>query len=111
LGAWHAAHPRAGRPAGPGSPSAAGLQPTTVARCIACHGGDIAPRIPFGDPAALAPLLVTGEYPRGRLLDEVLFRLTPEAGPDRMPRGMNIDDDGRRTLERYFLSVAARAAR
>ena len=50
--------------------------------------------------------LIGGNYPHGRLLDEILFRLTPEAGAARMPRGMAIDPAQQRELERYFTNLA-----
>jgi hypothetical protein len=112
LTAWYGSHPppHAAPPAAQaaGSPGPA-RQPRLLGQCAACHGGDVAPHIPFADPAALAPLLVGGVYPRGRLLDEILFRLAPEAGVDRMPRGMNPAADEREALERYFIALAAGA--
>jgi hypothetical protein len=72
------------------------------------RSGEIAPVIPFESPDNLARSLVHGDYPRGRLLDEILFRLSLEAGSDSMPRGMTIDAGQRRALEEYFLAVAAR---
>ena len=107
---WYANHPPAEsalrRPQAAAAP-VNGSQPPLLARCAACHGGDVAPLIPFSDPAALASRLAAGGYPHGRLLDEILYRLAPEAGADRMPRGINIDSDERRALERYFIAVAA----
>jgi hypothetical protein len=76
---------------------------------MGCHTGDVGPALPFARREALAPLLVAGNYPRGRLLDEILFRLSPVAGSDSMPRGLAIDDGQRRELEEYFLAVAAGA--
>jgi cytochrome c553 len=92
--------------AAPGGHHAPGSVPTLVQQCAACHGSDIAPGLPFEDPVALARLLVDGNYPHGRLLDEVLFRLTPEAGAGRMPRGVAIDAAEQRELEGYFMNLA-----
>ena len=46
-------------------------------RCVRCHSGhnDIsAPAIPFDKPYELKRLLKTGNYPRGTLFDEILYR-------------------------------------
>ena len=75
--------------------------------CASCHTGEVAPLIPFTDRAALARLLATGHYPRGRLLDEILYRLDPHAGADAMPRGINLSAPDRQGLEQYFLSAAS----
>jgi hypothetical protein len=110
LNAWYASHQppvMVSRAADPATLSGTIPQPPLVKRCAACHGGDVAPDIPFTDPMVLAPRLIAGGYPHGRLLDEILFRLAPEAGADRMPRGMNIDPEERQALERYFIAVAA----
>lgn len=110
LTGWYSSHPpaaQAPRLAAAADAADGETRPPLVTRCAACHGGDVAPRIPFLDPAALALGLAAGGYPRGRLLDEILYRLAPEAGADRMPRGINIDPDERHALERYFITVAA----
>jgi cytochrome c553 len=100
-----AAAPDAPTNAAPGH-HAPGPMPALVQQCAACHSSDIAPVLPFGDPAALAARLRGGNYPHGRLLDEILFRLTPEAGTERMPRGVAIDAAEQRELEGYFMSLA-----
>jgi hypothetical protein len=84
--------------------------PPLLERCIACHSSDVAPPLPFGDPATLAPLLLGGNYPRGRLLDEILFRLTPQAAAERMPRGIYISSIEQHQFEDYFLSLARSSA-
>jgi mono/diheme cytochrome c family protein len=96
-----AEQPRASEPAQGRAPG-----PALLERCAACHGTGAAPPLPFGDPQALGGLLAGGRYPHGRLLDEILFRLTPQAGPARMPRGINIDADEQRELETYFIALA-----
>jgi hypothetical protein len=111
IAAWletHAAFapaPDAPNNAAPGH-HAPGSMPALVQQCAACHSSDIAPVLPFGDPAALATRLLDGNYPHGRLLDEILFRLTPEAGTERMPRGVAIDAAEQRELEGYFMNLA-----
>jgi cytochrome c5 len=85
---------------------APGSVPALAQQCAACHSSDIAPALPFGDPAALATRLLDGNYPHGRLLDEILFRLTPEAGAGRMPRGLAVDGAQQRELEEYFMNLA-----
>jgi hypothetical protein len=57
----------------------------------------------------LARALIRLDYPHGRLLDEILYRLTPEAGAQGMPLGLSISDDERRGLEEYFLLLATRS--
>jgi hypothetical protein len=83
-----------------------GSMPALLQQCAACHGSGIAPALPFSDPATLAPQLLDGNYPHGRLLDEILFRLTPEAGAGRMPRGVAVDGAQQRELEEYFINLA-----
>ncbi len=85
---------------------ASGSTPALVRQCAVCHSSDVAPALPFGDPAALATRLLNGSYAHGRLLDEILFRLTPEAGAGRMPRGVAVDGAEQRELEEYFMNLA-----
>jgi len=111
LTAWYAEHapatPAWAARGGPPAAAPGSSRPALLERCAGCHsGGDIGPAVPFADPAALAQRLGGGRYPRGRLLDEILFRLTPEAGAERMPRGMNPTPDEQRELEQYFLALA-----
>jgi mono/diheme cytochrome c family protein len=80
-----------------------------IERCAACHSSDVAPPLPFADPDALGARLLGGHYPRGRLLDEILYRLTPQAGANRMPSGINVTAAEQRGLEDYFLSLARSA--
>jgi mono/diheme cytochrome c family protein len=110
LAAWYETHantvPAADR--GPAAVPDHGLvpKPLLLQRCTECHGGDIAPSLPFSDADTLGARLRDGHYPHGRLLDEILFRLTPQAGAGRMPRGINIDSAEQRELEDYFMEVA-----
>jgi hypothetical protein len=80
--------------------------PRLLDHCIECHTGDVGPALPFGDPEALAPRLRAGGYAHGRLLDEILYRLAPEAGAARMPRDINPTPAERRDLEDYFVRLA-----
>ena len=89
---------------------AAPAVPRLLARCIECHGSDIAPALPFADPTKLASRLLNGHYPRGRLIDEILFRLSPEAGVQSMPVGTAVSAADRQELEDYFLTLAGQAA-
>jgi hypothetical protein len=115
LDVWYSAQPQtaaahdpsADRDARPGTAAGA---PPLLDRCAACHTGEVGPQIPFADRDALALRLAGGDYPRGRLLDEILYRLDPVAGSAGMPLGISISADERRGLEQYFLSAASRAA-
>jgi hypothetical protein len=119
LAAWYAANPdRRGREEASCGLGCGALtdaitadsgRPALFDRCIACHTSDVAPPLPFGDAAQLARTLSKAGYPRGRLLDEILYRLTPEAGALSMPLGLNLTDAERRGLEDYFLGLATRA--
>lgn len=92
----------------PAGPPPAMDRPALLGLCAGCHTGEVGPKLPFGDADALAASLVREGYPHGRLLDEILFRLTPAAGANRMPRGLNPSADEQLELENYFLKVAAR---
>ena len=81
--------------------------PRLLEHCIECHTGDVGPALPFGVPEALGPRLRAGGYAHGRLLDEILYRLAPQAGAARMPRDINPTPAERRDLEDYFVHLAA----
>jgi hypothetical protein len=81
--------------------------PQLLAHCVKCHTGEVGPALPFADPEALGPLLRAGDYPHGRLLDEILYRLAPEAGTARMPRDINATPAERHDLEDYFVRLAS----
>lgn len=87
-------------------PSASGQRPALVARCAGCHTGAVGPALPFDDEALLAARLQATGYPHGRLLDEILYRLTPVAGSQQMPRGVLTSAAEQQALEDYFLQVA-----
>ena len=88
-------------------PGPASTRPTLLGRCAACHTGEIGPQLPFDDAPLLRQALQKGGYPRGRLLDEILYRLTPAAGQERMPRGIMTSAAEQAALEDYFLGIAA----
>ncbi len=48
-----------------------------------------------------------GGYPRGTLLSEILFRLSPASGQERMPSGANLSEQERKALEDYFRGLAS----
>jgi cytochrome c553 len=67
--------------------------PAILSTCIGCHEGDVAPPIPFDDPAKLREALKQHGYPHGSLLDEIAFRLRPEARARRMPLGVDLSSE------------------
>ena len=73
--------------------------------CASCHESAAAPHIPFLEEPALRQALLTRTRPHGRLLDEVLFRLSPAAADRRMPLGPQLSDEQRGELARYFVSL------
>jgi hypothetical protein len=81
-------------------------RPALIERCMECHESGVGPALVFSDPAKLAVELKTRKYPRGLLLDEIIFRLSPEAGAHRMPLGLNTTREERKGLEDYFRSLA-----
>ena len=90
-------------------PASVNGPPLLLMECVKCHSSDIAPPLPFADSSALTERLLGGRYPHGHLLDEILFRLTPAAGAESMPRGINISASERRELADYFITLAAEA--
>ena len=46
-----------------------------------------------------------GQFPRGHLREEILYRLSPEAGDELMPRALNIAPEERQILRNYFASI------
>ena len=81
-------------------------RPGLIQRCVGCHETGVGPALVFSNPDRLARELSTRKYSRGFLLDEILYRLSPEAGAHRMPLGLNISDEERKGLEDYFRSLA-----
>lgn len=102
---WHADRSRDAASA----PLSTAARPELLDRCAGCHTGVVAPYIPFADPDALGKQLGHGNYRHGRLLDEILYRLAPEAGATSMPLGIAISEAQRHGLDEYFLGLARRA--
>jgi hypothetical protein len=75
-------------------------------RCASCHLGGVGPHLPLDHPVELAALLRGGHFAHGTLMDEIRWRLAPEAGAGRMPLGSNIGDEERDALLQYFAAVA-----
>jgi hypothetical protein len=105
------------RTVAPGSADAASLRvlpsiagrPNGLERCIACHvSSPVGPPIPFDDAALLSAQLRARVSAHGRLLDEILFRLSPQAGNHRMPLDATLSNEEEAQLRRYFLSLALR---
>jgi len=103
-----------GLPASPvmraSSGSAATLaRPAALQSCVSCHTRDGAPQLPFLDPAQLTRELHVRPSAHGVLVDEIRFRLSPQAGARRMPLGLVLPDSERQSLERYFTALAEHA--
>jgi len=80
--------------------------PASLSRCAGCHRGDIGPALPFEHPPELAERLRVGRYPRGSLIQEIVYRLSPSAGIEHMPMGQDLQDDERDALQAYFHGLA-----
>jgi hypothetical protein len=87
--------------------TADGVRPAVLQLCIGCHESGVAPDLPFSHPSQLAQALRTRPSAHGTLIDEIHFRLSPQAGTQRMPLLINLADAERRQLEDYFLAIAA----
>ena len=97
-----------GSPADEDRSLAGGLvPPRTLEICASCHRTNVAPNIPFDSAEELKELLLSRPSPHGYLIDEIRFRLSAQAGPTRMPLGVNLSDDQRAELENYFIQLAA----
>jgi mono/diheme cytochrome c family protein len=95
-----------------GGTQAGGLAPpAALGICASCHQSDIAPNIPFASAEQLKDQLLSRRAPHGSLIDEIRFRMSPEAGPMRMPLGANLSDEQRIELENYFVQLVAQPAR
>lgn len=103
LSAWYSSHPELPPPT---NPVGFDVIPPVVNICASCHTGEVAPQIPFASPDELGPRLRAGNYPHGRLLDEVLYRLSDAAGNSRMPRGFLLPDEQNQALKSYFIRLA-----
>ena len=74
-------------------------------QCIGCHLGGVGPHLPFDRPLELAALLRSGRFAHGTLMDEIRWRLGPQAGAERMPLGTNISGEERDALLAYFAGM------
>ena len=81
-----------------------------LAQCASCHLGGVGPHLPFDRPSELAALLRQGHFAHGTLMDEIRWRLAPQAGASRMPLGANIDETDRMALLDYFSALSRRDA-
>jgi len=79
-------------------------------QCAGCHLGGVGPQLPLDRPSELAALLRGGRFAHGTLMDEIRWRLAPQAGASRMPLGTNIGEEDRDALLRYFTAVLQRGA-
>jgi len=79
-------------------------------KCASCHLGGVGPHLPLDRPPELAALLRGGHFAHGTLMDEIRWRLAPQAGAARMPLGSNLGDQEREALLEYFTTVAQRGA-
>ena len=86
-------------------------QPALLATCIACHESGVAPRLEFSKSNQLSRLLNTKKYPRGFLIDEILFRLSSQAGPSRMPLNQVISPEEELELKNYFTKLSQESNR
>jgi len=88
--------------------SAAANGKPDLEQCASCHDGTVGPELPFSNPKRLALLLGQNKYPRGTLLDEIIYRLSEKSGNERMPRGLNLNEIERHDLENYFRELQKR---
>ena len=79
-----------------------------LAICSACHESDVGPRIPFSNSNELRAALPQRTKRGTRLIDELMFRLSDDAGSRRMPLGLHLPQEARATLETYFLDLSRR---
>jgi hypothetical protein len=77
-------------------------------KCSGCHLAGVGPRLPFDRPSELVTLLNGGRFAHGTLMDEIRWRLAPQAGAARMPLGTNLRDEERDALLDYFSALAGR---
>ena len=77
-----------------------------LAQCASCHLNGAGPHLPFDRPSEMATLLREGHFAHGTLMDEIRWRLAPQAGASRMPLGANIDEADRMALVDYFSALS-----
>jgi protein SCO1/2 len=83
--------------------------PGALTQCINCHESGAAPLHPFSRPELLQKELRAHSSPHGTLLDEIRFRLSPDAGARGMPLGMILPENEKQTLLDYFAALASSA--
>jgi hypothetical protein len=81
--------------------------PAALLLCSQCHETGIAPAVAFSNARQLKRELQEKPAAHGALLDEILFRLSTDAGAQRMPLGTDLSEAQRRALEAYFVALAA----
>jgi hypothetical protein len=86
--------------------SGAARIPALLQQCAGCHLGGVGPHLPFDHPPELAALLRGGRFAHGTLMDEIRWRLAPQAGAGRMPLGTNISDEERDALVQHFAALS-----
>ena len=74
--------------------------------CITCHTTGVAPAIPFDNLTSLTEKLNLPYSKRGKLLNEILYRISLEAGAQRMPPTVNLTESDVQLLMTYFKSLA-----
>ena len=79
--------------------------PPALEICISCHS-IIGPYIPFDEPGDLAKALHESGYKQGTLLQAIQYRMSPNAGQQRMPRSQNLTDEEQKSLLDYFLQLS-----
>lgn len=89
---------------GPWSSATSGDRPVAdlLRTCVGCHEHGIGPAIRFDASAPLGAEGSEARYPHGTLIEEILFRLRPEAGARRMPLGTDFSTTEIASLEAYF---------
>jgi mono/diheme cytochrome c family protein len=104
--ALQTARPEAATAGGRAPASGAARTQALLDQCAGCHLDGVGPQLPFNRPRELAALLRGGRFPHGTLMDEIRWRLAPQAGAGRMPPGTNISDEERDALLEYFAALS-----
>jgi mono/diheme cytochrome c family protein len=81
-----------------------------LAECAACHDGKVGPALPFLDSKMLSRQLTVGKYRHGTLWEEIIYRLSPQAGNEQMPLGENLSENEIRNLEDYLAQLKSRGS-
>ena len=77
-------------------------------RC--CHDGVVGREIHFTNPTLLSRELNENHYQHGTLLQEIVYRISPESADQNMPRGMNLESREREELIKYFTNLSRHIA-